>query len=334
MQLTIDEILKATDGTLAGGEKKTVVRSVSTDTRKLKAGDFYVALIGPRFDGHNFISGAISKGACGVLVSRDIGASVAASRPVIRVPDTQKALGDIAKYWRSRFDIPVVAITGSCGKTTTKDLLSAVLSQKGQGLKTEGNLNNLIGLPMTVFGLSASHRHAVLEMGMNAFGEIARLTEIARPIIGLITNVGHAHLEGVGDLSGVALAKGELFEGLGPKGTAIVNADDPRIEKLPTKARRVTFGYKTPAVIHADHVEYEEKKMRVTVTDPKQTTVFTLPIIGEHHVLNWLSAYAVGFELGVTPQEAQTALDGFRLGGMRGEELRLKDDIIVVNDAY
>src|SRR3990167_7299658 len=127
MQLTIDEILKATDGTLAGGEKKTVVRSVSTDTRKLKAGDFYVALIGPRFDGHNFISGAISKGACGVLVSRDIGASVAASRPVIRVPDTQKALGDIAKYWRSRFDIPVVAITGSCGKTTTKDLIATCL---------------------------------------------------------------------------------------------------------------------------------------------------------------------------------------------------------------
>ncbi|MBI4411823.1 MAG: UDP-N-acetylmuramoyl-tripeptide--D-alanyl-D-alanine ligase [Deltaproteobacteria bacterium] len=349
MELTIDEILKATGGTLPTGNLKTIVRSIGTDTRKLKAGDFYAALVGPRFDGHNFVADALAKGASGVLVSRTVGAHShevvpprgCAPLPVVQVPDTQRALGDIAKYWRSRwqrhwrFDIPVVAITGSCGKTTTKDLLSALLSQKGDVLKTEGNLNNLIGLPLTVFGLSKEHRFAVLEMGMNAFGEIARLTEIACPTIGLITNVGHAHLEGVGDIEGVARAKGELFEGLGPSAVAVVNADDPRIAKLPTKARKLTFGRKAKADIQATHVEYDAGKMRVTVRDPSgQRTVFTLPMAGEHHVLNWLAAYAVGFELGVDPRQAQTALDTFKPGAMRGEEIRLKNDIIVVNDAY
>ncbi|MBI2340582.1 MAG: UDP-N-acetylmuramoyl-tripeptide--D-alanyl-D-alanine ligase [Deltaproteobacteria bacterium] len=338
MELTIEEIIKATGGKLLGGNAQIVIRSIGTDTRKLKNGDLYVALKGPRFDGHDFIREAISKGACGVVVSRSVEASANKSRrtplPVIHVPDTQRALGDIAKCWRGQFDIPVVAITGSSGKTTTKDLIAAVLNRKGKVLKTEGNLNNLIGLPLTVFGLTDVDRYAVLEMGMNAFGEIARLTEIARPSHGLITNIGHAHLEGVGDLAGVARAKGELFEGLNVFAVAVINADDPNIAKLSTRAKKITFGCQKPADIHADEVEYNGEKMRVTVTDPKQTTIFTLPMVGEHHVLNWLAAYAVGFELGISPKEAQDALDTFRPAKMRGEEIELKNDITVINDAY
>ena len=227
MQLFVQEILKATGGTLLAGDPQSVITRISTDTRTLKAGDLYCALVGPHFDGHQFVEDAIKKGAKGILVS-DITLSLALppfrvpesryagqgggnKNIIIHVSDTLKALGDMAHVWRKKFTKPVIAITGSSGKTSTKELLSLCLESHFKVHKTEGNLNNLVGVPLTLFQLEEECDVAIIEMGMNAFGEIARLTEIASPTMGLITNVGAAHLEGVGSLEGVAKAKGELF---------------------------------------------------------------------------------------------------------------------------
>ena len=210
MKLTIGDIVKATGGKLSGGKEEIYVEGVCTDTRNIQKGDFYVALKGPYFDGHDFVLEAKKKGAVGALILKSSNAASNSFSEVF-VEDTLKALGDLAHFWRTKFSIPVIAVTGSSGKTTTKDFIAECLKQKGPVLKTEGNLNNLIGLPLSVLRLHENHRYCVLELGMNTIGEIDRLTEICAPTIGLITNVGRAHLEGLGDMEGVAKAKGGII---------------------------------------------------------------------------------------------------------------------------
>src|SRR4030095_8658054 len=220
MNLSLKEIMEATKGELFKGDLSLAVKSVSTDTRSLKKGDAFVCLSGPNFDGHDFIDGALQAGASLILLQKSRwdekkwGGTGAA---FLGVDDPLWDFGEIARAWRRRFSIPLIAVTGSNGKTTTKDLIAAVLSEQFKTLATEGNLNNLIGVPRMLLRLSSEHGAAVIEMGMNDFGEIARLTEIAEPTVGLSTNVAYAHLEKLKDLEGVARAKGELFEKL-PKG--------------------------------------------------------------------------------------------------------------------
>ena len=222
------------------------VTSFSTDSRKIQRGDFFICLKGPNFDGLDFVGPVIEQGASGVVMEkgRSIRARAAA---VVAVSDTLRALGDIALAWRRKFSIPLVAIAGSNGKTTTKDMAAAVLGAQFKTLATEGNLNNLIGVPLMLFKLKAEHEAAVIEMGMNDFGENARLTQIAEPTVGLITNVGLEHLEKLKNLEGVAKAEGELFEKLPPGSLALVNQDDPWVSKLGTRAFRITYGMDLPA---------------------------------------------------------------------------------------
>lgn len=223
MKLTLQQIAHIVGGDLSPSGARATVSGISTDSRTVGRGELFVPLRGDRFDGHDFLCQAARMGAA-VCLSEEVLAGFPV--PAIRVEDTLAALGQLAAALRRDFSGPVIAVTGSSGKTTTKEMLSAILSLSGAGLKTAGNFNNLIGLPLTLFRLEAAHRWAILEMGMSARREIARLAEIADPGVGVITNVGPAHLETLENLDGVARAKGELFAALKPGGTAVINADD------------------------------------------------------------------------------------------------------------
>lgn len=332
MNWDLAEIIAACSGKMIAGESSPSIRGVSTDTRKINPGDLYVALEGPNFNGHDFIQDAASKGALGAVVSKPTSAPKNFFQ--IQVPDTLKALGDLAHAWRLKFNLPVIGITGSSGKTSTKEMLSACLAVRGPVSKTEGNLNNLIGLPLTVFGLNENHQTAVWEMGMSLLGEIDRLARIAKPDIGLITNVGHAHLEGLGSIEGVAKAKGELFNVLEKETVAIVNIDDPHIAAMPTKAKKITVGFSPKADIRAEKIDYRDDAMFITVRDPKATTEFRVPFIGEHHARNWLVTYGVLFHLGFSPAEAHEGLSRLKPAKMRGETVQLPNGALLVNDAY
>lgn len=332
MELSAGDIAKATGGKILQGKATLRFARISTDSRTLKKGDLYIPLRGPKFDGHHFISEAFTKGAAGSLT--ELVDPQKAGGCLIRVGDTLKALGEIAKAWRERFSIPVVAVTGSSGKTATKEMIAAALSAVGSVCKTRGNLNNLVGLPLSLFEISETHRFGVFEIGMNAFGEIARLTEILQPTVGLITNVGPAHLEGLGDVNGVARAKGELFDGLAPSSTAIVNLDDPFVARLKTKAKRLTFGTKPEADIRLTGVKVQGGKMEVTIADSGEKKNFSLSVVGDHHAKNWLAAYSVCHALGISPEDAQRGLEDFRPGKGRGEILSLDRDLVVMDDTY
>ncbi len=245
MHLTLDDVLAATGGAMGPGmDRAPDFDTVSTDSRRNLAGTLFVALRGPNHDGHDFVVQALAAGAIAAVVDRDVPGAAAAR--LVRVGDTLKALGDLAAWGRRQRPTPVVAITGSNGKTTTKELIAAMCAGAGwRVLKTEGNLNNLIGLPLTVLGARGDEAIRVLEMGMNRRGEIARLTEIARPDFAVVTNVGPAHLDGVGGtLAGVAAAKGELFAGLSPGASIAVNGDDAWVRRIamPFAGRKVVFG--------------------------------------------------------------------------------------------
>lgn len=332
MKLTVEEILSTTGGKLLSGKSEGTITSISTDTRSLKQGDFYVALKGANFDGHVFVMDAIKKGSSGVLVSDKM--AVTSGLTAIQVSNTEKALGDMAQAWRKKFFIPVVGLTGSSGKTTTKDMLTACLQEVGPVCATQGNLNNLIGLPKTIFTLEAKHRYAVWEMGMNAFGEIARLTEIAGPTIGLITNVGLAHLEGVGSLSGVAKAKGELFEGLASQAVAIVNADDAEIRKLIVHGPQISFGRTQPADVQVQKIKYTADGSVVQMKMGQGVVEFQTPLTADYQVDNFAACVAVCEALQIPAEKIQMGIQKFSSGKMRGERIDLAKGITVINDTY
>ncbi|MBT3181505.1 MAG: UDP-N-acetylmuramoyl-tripeptide--D-alanyl-D-alanine ligase, partial [Deltaproteobacteria bacterium] len=244
MKFCIDDIVKATRGDLSMGDGSSICNGISIDSRAIEKGNLFVAIKGAHFDGHNFIDDALSKGAAAVLLQRE--SSFSSDLPCVQVDDAERSLGDIAAWWRSQFNVPCVAITGSNGKSTTKEMIAAIAGVNGDVLKTEGNFNNLIGLPLTIFRWNESHKVAILEMGMNAPGEIERLTEIAKPKVGLITNVTSAHLEKLHTLEAVARAKGELFSAMDADGIAVVNEEDPWVMKVVESyaGKRITFGMK------------------------------------------------------------------------------------------
>ncbi len=256
--MTAGDILTPIQGELLRGDRDQSFSGVSTDSRTIGEGQLFWALKGETFDGHDFVREAIRKGAAGAVVNKDrTGALPVNTRSsMFGVPDTLKALGDLARWWRHRFRARVTAITGSAGKTTTKEMTSAILSLEGFTLKNEGNFNNLIGLPLSLFLLEENHRFAVLEMGMNRPGEIGRLTEIADPDVGLITNVGRAHLEGVGSIEGVARAKVELLEKMSPRSLAILNGDDRILMKAAKSFREkpITFGQASQNQVRAEKI--------------------------------------------------------------------------------
>ena len=270
---------------------------VVTDTRAVQPGDLFVALKGDRFDAHDFVAEAAAKGAVGALVSRKIDAAIAQ----ILVPDTLLGLQALAASWRADFDLPVIGVTGSNGKTTTKQLLAAVFAARGPVLATEGNLNNHIGVPLTLLKLRAEHRTAVVEMGASNPGEIALLACLAQPSVGVITQAGDAHLEGFGSREGVAHAKGELFSALSD-GVAIINADDAYAglwKKLAAANRIVSFGFAAHAEVRAEDLLSTAEGNRFTLLTPDGNATVNLPLPGRHNIANALAAAAAGHALGL-----------------------------------
>lgn len=278
---------------------------LSIDSREIKAGDLFVALRGERYDAHQFIDQAVSNGAAAVMVEQ----AVAATVPQIIVNDTRQGLGMAAKLWRQQFDIPVIAVTGSNGKTTVKEMLASILSRMGETLVTAGNYNNDIGVPLTLLRLRERHRYAVIEMGANHQGEIRYLTHLAEPHVALITNAGPAHLEGFGSIDGVANAKAEIFESLTELGHGIVNADDayaPLWREKIAHCQNIEFGLKSGATVRGDwnagtgHLNIHTRMGEVSVQ---------LPLIGEHNASNALAATAAAMAVGAGLEEVRHGLE-------------------------
>jgi len=290
-------------------EQDIVFRGVSTDTRSVSQGELFIALQGENFDAHEFLAQAVAGGAVAAVVSRPVQAGV----PVLLVEDTRLALGLLAGAWRAQFDIPVVGVTGSNGKTTVKEMIATILKQDGRPLVTQGNLNNDIGVPLTLFNLDTNHTHAVIEMGANHVGEIEYLAGIARPDVGVVTNAMSAHLEGFGSLDGVASAKGEMFAALTDTGTAIINCDDNYADtwrKRAEPARTLGFGLSESADISAENIRFDVKAWQTcfTLRTPSGEIDITLPMAGQHNVMNALAAAAATFALGMSLEIIQQGL--------------------------
>lgn len=334
MNFTLTDVIKACGGEVINGRPDLELTGISTDTRTIKKGDLFVAISGHYFDGHDYCDEAVSKGASALLVSNrdkkyDAG--------TVLVRDTIFSLGEMARWWRSRFDVPCVAITGSNGKSTTKEMTAAIAGSLGRILKTKGNFNNLIGLPLSIFDWQDADAVAILEMGMNAAGEIARLTQIASPSIGLITNVTAAHLEKLGDVEAVASAKGELFETMNGNGLAIINEEDPFVVKLSKsfKGQKITFGMQNNSDVRFLHMESQGlESMRLKFSVRGKNYSSNLKVVGVHNVMNALSSVAVGLALGVDPDESSKRLEDFVPMKMRFEQVQLKNGVRLVNDSY
>jgi len=317
--------LTATLGGRLSGED-AAFRGVATDTRSDLAGRLFAALTGERFDGHDFVPEAQAGGAVAALTARPL----AVDLPQLVVPDPRRALGLLARSWRQRFDIPVAGITGSNGKTTVKEMLAEILGQRGPVLTTPGNLNNDIGVPLTLFDLGERDHAAVIEMGCNRPGDIAYLSSIARPGIGLVTNAGLAHLEGLGSVEGVARTKGELFESLPADGIAVINRDDPYFglwRELAAERTVLTFGLTAEADVRADPeairpvVETRALSSECTLHTPSGSADVRLPVAGRHNIANALAAAAVAEAMGASLADIRTGLSQARTvpGRLRAE---------------
>jgi UDP-N-acetylmuramoyl-tripeptide--D-alanyl-D-alanine ligase len=341
MVWTADEVMSATQARPAAGAAAASpsFAAVCTDSRAVVEGCLFVALRGANHDAHRFVAEALRKGATAALVER-VPADVSPDRLFV-VADTTRALGDLAAWTRNREDWRVVAITGSNGKTTTKEMLASICEQadfpgwRRGVLKTHGNENNTIGLPLTVLRARGDEAVAVLEMGMNHRGEIARLTEIARPDVGVITNVGAAHLEGLGDLDGVAAAKGELYAGMAATATIVVNAEDERVVHVARgfAGRRIEFG--PGREVEAQLLgspRLEELRFSLSVAGARAPV--RLAFAGAHNVSNALAAAACAHALGVSVDEIAAGLEAARPPTMRMQVERLVNGVTVINDSY
>jgi len=335
-RFTLNEIAEATGGSMSG-EPGAPATGVSTDSRQVAAGELFVALRGERFDGHDFIAAAAARGVSMFLVDRSWqdGHALPAGCSAVVVPDTLRALGDLAAWHRRRFKITVVAVTGSNGKTTTKEMLARILTQTGPGLKTEGNLNNLIGLPLTLLRLTGRERWAVVELGMSEFGEIDRLAEIADPEVGIITNAFPAHLESLGSVEGVARAKGELFLRLKPGAFAVYNVDDPLISKCPSHANviRLTFGLRGAEVSSASIQSLGKRGESFTLRLPQEEQPVRLSAFGRHNIYNALAAAAAAHALGVSGEQIRQGLEEFTPYDKRFQLEELAG-VFLIDDSY
>lgn len=291
--MKLSEVAHILGAELSGKDEKFT--SISTDSRVLHVGELFIAMKGEYFNAHEFINQAKALGAVAAIVSEN----VATDLPTILVPDTRLALGNLAAYLRNKQPIPLYAITGSCGKTTTKTMLASILSHRGSVLANQGTFNNDIGVPLTLLQQKSEHRYAVIEMGANHFGEIEYLTKIACPDIATVINVGAAHLEGFGDLAGVARAKGEIFQGLGRDGIAIINAEDTFAEyffSLVGKRRSITFGFKPTADIWGESITLDRTGHPSFLLHIREESCSVkLPTVGVHNISNALAAAAMAY---------------------------------------
>ena len=327
MNLTLNEIAQITNGQLIGDDR--VVIDLSTDTRSLQAGSLFVALIGENFNAHDFIEAGHANHAGAVVVEREINTKCAQ----IVVPDSYIALRALAAAWRNKFNTPVIGITGSNGKTSVKELIKQILSTQGDVLATVGNLNNHIGVPLSLLGLNENHRHAVIEMGANHPGEIANLTQLANPDVGVITNIGAAHLEGFGSIAGVARAKVELYEYLNPQAIAIVNADEPYRQfwqEAIGQHRQISFGIEQQADVAGEIIDLNT----VNIATPAGVARVVLQTSGRHAAYNALAATATCLGLGVGLDDIKTGLESTQPVAGRLVRLQGLGGACILDDTY
>ena len=337
---SLNDVLKATTGTLVSGAPTSTFYGISTDSRSISKGNLFVALKGDNFDGHDFVMKVLEQGAAGILAHNEEKMSqIPKDEPcaVIRVADTLTALGDLAHEWRKRFSLPVIGLTGSSGKTTTKEMIAAIISRKKNILKTEGNLNNLIGVPQTIFRLTPKHELMVLEMGTNTRGEIKRLTQIAEPNIGLITNIGPAHLAGFGSMEVVREEKNDLFLNLPPSGIAVINLDDEAIAIASEKwnGRKITFSMSPNADVTVKDIEKNGiKGMRFNLIIGGNAQRVEMKIAGLHHVYDAMAAAAVALAAGMDDKTISEGLAFFRPFSGRMEMIKLHNGAFLLDDSY
>jgi len=329
--MKLSQIAQILHGQLRGQDAE--ITGVSTDTRTIQPGQLYIALRGDKYDGHDFIKDAVKAHAAGVIISLEASHSI----PTIKA-NTRQALADLARFHRQQFPVPIIAVTGSCGKTTTKALLTTVFAQAGQVLSNINSFNNDIGVPLTLLQLNSEHQYAITELGANHAGEIAFLTHLVHPDVAIITNAAQAHLEGFGDLEGVACAKGEIFQGLGPHGVAIINADDSHAgfwRQLSGSRRIITFGIDHPADVSAKNIHCNATgQAQFELTINNESVPIQLQLMGVHNVANALAAAAAGYALGLSIQAIQKGL-----GAALAEKRRLieqpgAEGSAIIDDSY
>jgi len=330
---TLAEIAGAVGGEILQSGSLGIFKTVSTDSRQIQKGDLFVALVGERFNAHDFTGEAVRRGAAGVLVSQRV--DVPPDVAVILVKNTLTALQMLASYNRDRCRVVVVAVTGSTGKTTTKDMIASVLAVRFKTVKTRGNLNNEIGLPLTLLELEDNSQVAVVEMAMRGPGEIDALCRLARPQAAVITNIGETHLELLGSVSNIAAAKGELLDHVPEDGFALLNAESPYIrrEAARCRGRVIFFGEGPQADIRARNVVAGAAGTSFEAVWGNKAQEFFLPVPGRHYAVNALAAVGVGLEMGMEPEEIAAGLAGLELTGMRTEILDA-GGIKIINDAY
>jgi UDP-N-acetylmuramoyl-tripeptide--D-alanyl-D-alanine ligase len=335
MKRTLRDAATAIGGRLVGEDRP--YGAVATDSRTLNPGALFVALRGPNFDGGEFVAAAATRGAIGAIVDREVPHAL----PQIVVTDALRALQQLGQAWRAEFTLALLAVAGSNGKTTTKEMIAAILSRRGLCMATHGNLNNHIGVPVTLMRLEASHRSAVIEMGANRIGDVAELMRLARPTVGLITNAGAEHLEGFGTLDGVAQGEGEAVSCLDPSATAIINADDAYAaywRKVATARRVVTFGVHAPADFMAKDskqtIERGEFLTRFTLECPLGVRAITLKAGGAHNIGNALAAAAAAAAAGASLEDITLGLADFRAVAGRLQLKAGAHDSWIIDDSY
>lgn len=326
--MKLSDAAKILNGELKGED--AIFYGASTDTRSIQAGQLFFAWKGDKHDAHNFLDSIEAQGAIGAIVERYT-PSVNISQIVVK--DSQKALGILAKEWKKQWKGTAIALTGSNGKTTLKEMIASILREKGQTLATEGNYNNHVGCPLTVLKLTDQHEYAVIEMGANHFEEIRYLTKIVQPNVAIVNNAGPCHLEGFGSIEGVAKAKGEIFEGLAKDGIAIINADDDYAKYwlgINTDHKIMTFGIHNDADVMAKNIQKQSFELVIH----GESIHVNLPLVGVHNILNACAAAAATYSVGVTLAEIKQGLENLHCVKGRLEKIQLSPNHILINDAY
>ncbi|MBE6960963.1 MAG: UDP-N-acetylmuramoyl-tripeptide--D-alanyl-D-alanine ligase [Ruminococcaceae bacterium] len=335
MPMTIRELEHAVGGVWQSpGEESAPISAVSTDSRSIEPDCLFIPLTGERFDGHRFIDAALDAGAAGVLCAR-LPEVLRPDKFYIQVEDTRLALKLLAKAYRERFQIPVIQITGSVGKTTTKDMIASVLATRFHVLKTPENLNNDIGTPLTLLQLMPEHEVAVIETGMNHFGEIRYLGDLVRPDIAVISNIGDAHIEFLGSREGILQAKSEIFENLKPEGVAVLNGDDPLLNTLELPFATVRCGKTAHCNARVTEIlDLGVSGVECTVTTEKKTYQLEIPSPGEHMVYAASIAAAIGERMGLTEEEIISGVASYQSSGSRMRVVRLSGNRTILDDCY
>ncbi len=335
--LSIKELVAGSNGNLVQGNELEKINNIVIDSRKAKEGDVFIAIIGESLDGHKFMKSALENGCKTFIKNKSNGIKFESSDiNLIEVEDTTKALGDIAKFYKEKFDIPYIGVTGSVGKTTTKDMIYSAISTKFNTLKNEGNFNNHIGVPLTLFNLNCNHECAIIEMGMSHFNEIEYLANIVNPKIGVISNIGLSHIENLGSQEGILKAKLEITSNFDKSNTLIVNGDDEYLKTICKDELNYeikTFGFdKTNDIYCTEYCINEEELSFKCIIDNKEEEIF-IPTVGKHNIYNAMASILVGLSLDMNLEDIKSGLRNFKASKMRLDIIK-KDNLTIINDAY